>query len=239
RIDGERFPIEQNVLRGDGWIFRDKTDERIVAKIEEQPNIVLDELTESISEGIVTGKNQVFLLPIDTADKLGFEKELLKPAIQGKQIQQYFHEPVQNVVIYPYRSKENYTELIPDEDLAHLFPITWRYLSSHRQNLKGRKYFDESSKGWYELWCERNFRQQATDKIIVPELASRNRFAYCEKSTFYLDTVCGIIPKNKDFKTYLYLLGLLNSSLLEFYYKKCKKDIENWWAKKNYLSCPN
>lgn len=191
-----------------------------MAKIEAQPNIILGELTESISEGIVTGKNQVFLLPTDMANKLGLERELLKPAIQGRQIQRYFHKPAQNVVIYPYRSRDNYTELIPEKDLAHLFPVTWEYLCSQRQSITGRKYFDESSKAWYELWCERSFMQQAPSKIIVPELASTNRFAYCEESIFYLDTACGILLKTKDHSTYLYLLGLLNFSLLEFYYKK-------------------
>ncbi len=220
RIGGEQLSIEQDALQDGGWIFRHKAYEQIVVKIEAQANVTLGELTESISEGIVTGKNQVFLISLDIANKLGLEKELLKPVIQGKQVQRYFHEPAKHVVIYPYRSKENRTELIPEEDLARLFPITWEYLSSHRHNLAGREYFDKSAKVWYELWCERTFSQQATDKIIVPELASCNRFAYCEESTFYLDTVCGIHPKNKDPRSYLYLLGLLNSSLLEFYYKK-------------------
>ncbi|MBA7645400.1 hypothetical protein ES703_53156 [subsurface metagenome] len=35
-----------------------------------------------------------------------------------------------------------------------------------------------------------------------------------------MDTVCGILPKSKSLRTYFYLLGILNSSLLEFYYKK-------------------
>jgi len=220
RIGGEQLFIEQDTLQDDGWIFRHKTYEQIVAKIEAQANMTLGELTEGISEGIVTGKNQVFFLPVDIANKLGLEKELLKPAIQGRQIQRYFHEPPEHVVIYPYRSKENHTELIPEEDLARLFPIAWEYLLSRKHNLTGRKYFDKSAKAWYELWCERTFSQQATNKIIVPELASCNKFAYCEKSIFYLDTVCGILLKSKDTKAYLYLLGLLNSSLLEFYYKK-------------------
>jgi len=220
RIDGARLSVEQDALQDDGWIFRHKTYEQIVAKIEAQGNMTLGRLTEGISEGVVTGKNRVFLLPVDVAAKLGLETELLKPAIQGRQTQRYSHEPADHVVIYPYRSKENHTHLIPEEDLKRLFPITWEYLSAHRHDLAGRKYFDKSGKAWYELWCKRSFSQQATDKIIVPELAPCNRFAYCEKSTFYLDTVCGIIPKKKDRRTYLYLLGLLNSSLLEFYYKR-------------------
>jgi len=220
RIDGEGFPIKQETLQDDGWAFIGKSHERIVAKIETRQNMPLGELTESISEGIVTGKNSVFLLPTETACKLKLEKELLKPAIQGKQIQRYYHESVAYVVIYPYQSKDNHTNPVLEHDLANNFPITWGYLCSRKQNLKGRQYFDKSTKAWYELWCERTFGQQATNKIIVPELASSNRFALCDESIFYLDTVCGIIPKNKSHRTYLYLLGLLNSSLLEFYYKQ-------------------
>lgn len=220
RIDGDGFKIEQDTLQDDGWIFRAKTYEQIVTSIRTRANIPLGELTESISEGIVTGKNEVFVLPINLANKLGLEKELLKPAMQGKQVQRYFNEQTEHVVIYPYQSKENQAEVISEHDLMHHFPMTWDYLASSKQNLKGRQYFDKSAKAWYELWCERTFGQQATNKIIVPELSSSNRFAHCDKSIFYLDTVCGIIPKNKSPRTYLYLLGLLNSSLLEFYYKQ-------------------
>ena len=220
RIGGQSFLVEQDKLQDSGWVFRDEASGRIVTKIESQTNILLGELAESISEGVVTGKNQVFLLPIDTAAKLGLEKYLLKLAIQGRQIQRYFHEPAQKVIIYPYQSKEGHAEPTSEQDLARLSPVIWQYLCSQRQNLSGRKYFDESPKAWYELWCERSFLQQEPCKIIVPELASTNRFAYCEESTFYLDTACGILLKNKELGNYLYLLGVLNSSLLEFYYKK-------------------
>jgi hypothetical protein len=62
--------------------------------------------------------------------------------------------------------------------------------------------------------------QQAAPKIIVPELSASNRFSYCDETIFYLDTACGIILKNKQFNHYLYVLSLLNSSLIEFFYKK-------------------
>ena len=220
QLDGESFPVEQETLQNNGWVFRNKTNEKTVTKIKTQPHTALGELVDSISEGVVTGKNQVFLLSIDKAAKLGLEKDLLKPAIQGKQIQRYYHESAQNVLIYPYLSKGNRTELISEEDLTQFFPVIWEYLCSQKQSLTGRQYFDESSKAWYELWCERSFLQQESNKIIVPELASSNRFAYCTESIFYLDTACGIITQNKNPDTYLYLLGVLNSSLLEFYYKQ-------------------
>lgn len=219
RIDGEPLTMEQRALQDNGWVFRRKASEPIVTKLESQAAVALGELTESISEGIVTGKNQVFCLSRDTASRLELEQELLKPVIQGKQVQRYFHEPAPQVMIYPYRSSEGCAEPIPQDELASLFPRAWQYLCSRRGDLAGREYFGRSTKLWYELWCERTFSQQACTKIVVPELAQGNRFASCDKTTFYLDTVCGIILKNGKPHAYLYLLGLLNSSLLEFYYK--------------------
>ncbi len=218
RIDGELLLIEQSSLKDNGWVFRDEVSERIVARIEAQPIIKLKDLTESISEGIVTGENQVFVLSTKKANALGLEQTLLKPIIQGRQARRYFHEPPRNVLIYPY-TDEKRTEPISETNLSKQFPKIWEYLCSQKTILSGRKYFFESSKFWYELWCERSFSQQSYKKIIVPELAPNNKFSYCEQNIFYLDTVCGLIPKDKKIDTYLYLLGLLNSALLEFYYK--------------------
>lgn len=219
-IGGQGFIVEQNALDDFGWVFRDQSGEKIVGKVNAQPILTLGNLVKGISEGIVTGKNEVFVLPLIIAGQLNLEDTLLKPVLQGKQIQPYFHDSPQNMVIYPYRSGDKGTEVIPERDLANSYPATWRYLSSRRKGLGGRGYFEESTKNWYELWCERDLSQQAAQKIVVRELSPDNRFALCDKLTFYLDTVCGITLKDSSLSNYLYLLGLLNSSLLEFYYKK-------------------
>ena len=54
-----------------------------MAKIEAQANTTLGELAEGISEGIVTGKNRVFLLSVDVADKLGCTQHSLNELIQN------------------------------------------------------------------------------------------------------------------------------------------------------------
>ncbi|MBN1693711.1 MAG: N-6 DNA methylase [Dehalococcoidales bacterium] len=219
RINGNRFSTKQHSLKDNGWIFRDGASEKIVTRIEAQPTTKLSELTESISEGIVTGENEVFVLQANKANALGLEKALLKPVIQGRQIKRYFHEKPKNIVIYPYEDRKK-IEPIPENKFSKQFPNIWDYLCSQKAKLAGRAYFNKSSKLWYELWCERSFLQQESMKIIVPELASINKFAYCDNAIFYLDTVCGIIPKVKKVNNYFYLLGLINSRLLEYYYKK-------------------
>jgi type I restriction-modification system DNA methylase subunit len=219
-IGGEHFFISQSKLKDNGWVFRDEASENIVSKISLQSVTTLGTIAEHISEGIVTGKNDVFTLYKREANRLGLEQEVVRSAIQGRQIQRYYHDMPEKVVIYPYYLHNNATKIIPEGDFKRDYPNAWSYLCSQRRILSGRKYFNESSKLWYELWNQRSLEQQASLKIIVPELAANNRFAYADASIFYLDTACGIVPKDKSLNSYYYLLALLNSSLFEFYFKK-------------------
>ena len=156
-IGSECYTIKQEELQDRGWVFKDEISRKVLDRIGEQPINSLGDLTESISEGIVTGQNKVFLLPSDRACELGLEEELLKPAVQGKNIHRYFHDSVQKVVIYPYIGVGGNTEPIQEGELERRFPVTYEYLLSQRSNLAGREYFNKSTKAWYELWCERAY----------------------------------------------------------------------------------
>jgi hypothetical protein len=122
------------------------------------------------------------------------------------------------MVIYPYSLESNHTKVISEEVLKS-FPNLWGYLNNHRKDLSRRDYFNESSKYWYELWCQRDLNLLSAKKIVVPELSDRNRFTVADKDQFYGDTVCSItlLPTTKE--NLLYILGLLNSQLIEFYFK--------------------
>jgi hypothetical protein len=71
---------------------------------------------------------------------------------------------------------------------------------------------------WYELHDAGESAWFETAKIIVCGISKRNEFAYDERGIYYcLDSAFFIVPKEAiDLK---YLLGLLNSHLLEFYFK--------------------
>src|SRR5262249_48892857 len=127
-------------------------------------------------------------------------------------------EEVTEVVIYPYRLVQEQTVALSERELKQ-FPQVWNYLSQRRPNLGGRGYFENSSKNWYELWCQRDLQLLACPKIVVPELAESNRFALAEPLQFYGDTVCGIILSPSVAEHINYLLALLNSRLLEFFYR--------------------
>ncbi len=170
-------------------------------------------------EGIVTGNNGVFLVPQNEAKRLGLEPEIVRECVRGREIRRFTIEPPEDVVIYPYRLQHDKTVPLPEADISE-FPNVWEYLNQNRGRLSGREYFDQSSKLWYELWCPRDIRLLGREKILVAELAESNRFALAGIDQYFGDTVCGIIPNGHVREDICYLIALLNSRLLEYYYKR-------------------
>jgi hypothetical protein len=73
---------------------------------------------------------------------------------------------------------------------------------------------------WYELWNQRKESNFVNVKIVVPELSDRNRFMLDTNNYYYGDTVCGFyLKKNIDIDI-KYILGILNSKFIEWYYKR-------------------
>lgn len=211
--------FRQAALPDNAWIFRDESASKVLESIEKQPTSSLGAIAKGISEGIVTGLNSVFLIPTNEARSLGLEEELIRCCLRGRQIRRYRLEENTEIVIYPYRSRNGKTEVLTESELK-MYPATWEYLRTRRSDLKGRSYFDSSSKQWFELWCQRDLNLLETRKIVVSELAESNRFALADESQFYGDTVCGITLGERTQESLEYVLGLLNSRLIQFYYKR-------------------
>jgi len=211
--------VQQDSLSDTGWVFASESQKTVLERVKLSRTVPLGTLLEGISEGIVTGKNNVFVLPNEEVNQLEIESSLTWSAIQGKQIDRYCLRDIPNVVLYPYKRRQGIKTTLPERELRRRFPNAYQYLKSRKRDLAGRRYFDESAKAWYELWNERSFDQQAVSKIVVSELGDHAKFALADKTLFYLDTVCGLVPKKKGKHHLGFLLGLLNSKLLDYIYK--------------------
>jgi hypothetical protein len=217
-LDDNEMSLKQSTLSDMLWVFRSDEATEIVRKIEGSHVSQLGHMSTGISEGIVTGHNSVFLMTRQDAAQLGLEEELMRPCIRGRQIRRYWMDTVEEVVLYPHFMSDGRTVGMSEAHLER-FPNAWDYLRSRRDDLRGRSYFEASSKAWYELWCQRDLKQLNMEKIVVPELAASNRFTLAHKD-YYGDTVCGITLKDQVEESLKYVLGLLNSQLIEFYYKQ-------------------
>ncbi len=219
-LESNGFYFLQQHLSNDSWIFRDKRSEDFIEKIQSQRVKNLKEISTGISEGIVTGNNSVFLLERAKAEEYKLEKEIIIPCARGNQLRRYYIDNITDYIIYPYKTVNGKTFVITDDEMKYRFPNTWDYLQSQKSNLSGRGYFERSAKVWYELWCQRNMKELNRRKILVPELAESNRFCLAEGNIYYGDTVCGITLKETAKEDLLYILGMLNSHLIEYYYKQ-------------------
>ena len=81
------------------------------------------------------------------------------------------------------------------------------------------KYFDKSPKKWYELWCERGYKKFKTAKIIVAEISPENRFYFDTKGFLGNTKTFNLVLEDNQTIDYKYLLGVLNSKLMNFYHR--------------------
>ena len=139
-----------------------------------------------------------------------------KKLLKGKDIKKYVINWSGYYVIYPY---DKNSRALSEATLKYEYPNAFKYLKDCKNVLKGRDYFDNSPKKWFELWNQRSFENFQLNRIITPEITDRNNFVLT--NSFYGNTkTYHIIPKDKSPDHYLFLLGLLNSTLLDFIYKK-------------------
>lgn len=217
----ERRKFQQSKLTDAPWVFRFGDDEVLVEKVRTGANFKkLSDLTKGVAEGIVTACNAVLLISSEDVARLNLEKTFLKPCIRGEDVKRFAVTWGGFYVFYPYVIRSGKTEVIEEQILIDLCPNLYRYLVERRNQLQSRHYFEGTSKKWFELWCQRDMRLQQGAKIIVPELADRSQFAHVGSEFFYVDTTCGISPKDVEEVDIWYMLAALNSRVGEYLYRK-------------------
>jgi len=216
------FDVEQDKLGKEQWKLIPEILLKVFNKIKASSDKTLLDVAELIYEGFITGNNKIYFVTSEKVKSLRLEKDLLKPVPKGRYVKRWYFFTDQ-FVVYPHIDIDGKTEVI--ENLNSKYPNTWRYFKDNEAELKKRKYLmDAIKKGgrkeWFEIWNPRSYNWFNQPKIITPNLSTENNFAFDEDSVF-LDHDCyGIILKDKRRNNYLYILGLLNSHLLEFYLKQ-------------------
>jgi len=210
--------VSSNKLVVDSWIFNNAKDSNLFSRIENKDYPLLKQLTKYIFVGIQSGKDQVFFVNKEIIKIYSLEKEIVLPIYKGKDIRKYEANWGGTYIIYPYT--KDTTVVIDEKTLKNKYPNTYRYLVENKSKLKGRDYFDNSNKQWYELWCERIFSKFNQKKILNCEISPENRF-YLDENNYLGNTkiFCTVL-KDEWQENYLTLLAILNSKLMNYYHKK-------------------
>ena len=199
------------------WVIRNENVRKIVSKIEK--NLRLWQVAKSISEGIVTGFNKYYLLSARKIKEEKFEKKYFRKCLRGKEVRRNLIIPDNYYVFYPYNVTLGKTRVISEKILKKNCVNYYKFLLKSKAEILDREYFIKSGKSWFELWNQRSLPIFTKEKILTPELSDGNNFVFDSGEYFYGDTVCGITLSNNPKIKLKTLLAILNSKLIDFYYK--------------------
>ncbi len=97
---------------------------------------------------------------------------------------------------------------------------TYAYLSKNKTHLSEREQGRFAGPHWYEYGRNQNIDLMLLPKILVPDIADRAAFALDERGDFAFTSGYGITLKATTRESSKYILGLLNSSVLDFFWKR-------------------
>lgn len=201
------FELPQNTLDSTQWILAASESQDILNKIRNN-SWKLAALCV-IEQGQKSGLNRVFSVTQSQIHQYDLETQLLRKMIKNSDIRRYYIDWKGKFLIYT----------TDDTDIER-YPNVKKYLWGFYEQLIKRAEAKDNLYSWYRL--QRPRRQnlfKAPEKIVVPYRAPENRFAYDDQQ-FFNDggDIRVIVPKQGCRVNIKYVLGCLNSKVLNFFY---------------------
>ncbi|KXB01841.1 hypothetical protein AKJ44_02080 [candidate division MSBL1 archaeon SCGC-AAA261F17] len=213
------FWVNQSNLSSNKWVL--SKEEELLDRLKiGRKNIVTLGDTEvdgkkvrdicNIGKGQESHKNEVFVVDKESIETKNFEKNLLKPVVKSGDINRY-----------SIKFQDRYLILTLNETKIENYPNVLKYLKNSREKLEDRHRVKENIRKWYAIGVPQNLDLfEADEKTLVPYRAKRASFAYDDRGYFNDGgDVRGIACEPNCKLDLKYILGLLNSKLLTFWYR--------------------
>ncbi|MGB9962683.1 TaqI-like C-terminal specificity domain-containing protein [Halobacterium sp. MBLA0001] len=239
------FDYPQRKLDDQFWSLMPPEELEVFEKLNERQDSTLGEVTKSISSGTQTSANKVYLVIPQDADRIDpqdegdtvtvvplgetkeyeIETDLLRPWLQGIDVQRWRGDWAGQHVIFPYHLEEDENgvldpKLYQREEMKDRFPKTWDFFKQHEDTLRGREGGRwEDSKVWWEFGRPQNLEKFRLPKLINADMASNARFMIDEDGLWHFKTPYGIYLKSDLQSNTERVACLVNSKTLDFYLK--------------------
>ncbi|RKY65628.1 MAG: hypothetical protein DRQ02_09965 [Candidatus Latescibacterota bacterium] len=210
----ERAWLQPQVsLRPDGWTLVRAEILDLVEKLRATGRPLEEVVNGRFYRGVVTGLNQAFVIDEATRQRLIEEDprsaEIIKPWLRGRDVKRWRVEWAGVYVIFTYHGVD-----------IDCYPAIRAYLEPFRERLERRA--TSAHHAWYELQQPQMgiYPEFEVPKIIYPDIAKRCEFAYDDQGRYGGNTIY-FIPSDD-----LTLLGILNSQVVEFFYRQISSMIQ-------------
>lgn len=229
--DEKGYSVPQAALLAGIWPPASPATEPLLAKMA-AAGPPLAQWCEKIFVGLQTSADSVYILrkiseasdgEVSVLSKATgkqhlLEPDLLKPLLSGEDVGRYRAPTPARVLLFPYAVRDRHAQLIAPEDFAARFPLTWEYLLENKEVLESREGGKMRHDGWYAFGRSQNLGLHEEPKLAIPRLVRKLEAVYDAEGRFYLDNVDvnGLLRPRDPY----YLLALLNSTLLDFYFRQ-------------------
>ena len=211
-VSSNHFQVDMHHLDDQGWSLVSAEVSRLLLKLRSK-GVPLGEYTNGkVFYGIKTGFNEAFVIDKEERDRLIREDpesaEVIKPFLAGRDIKRYSIDFKDRYLIFTRRGIN-----------IDAYPAIKKHLTNFKERLEpkpegwtgswnGRK---PGSYKWYEIQDSIDYYEEfEKPKIIYPNICKKPEFSYDVKN-YFTNQKCFIIPKDDK-----YLLGILNSSVINF-----------------------
>ena len=217
------------------WVFAVGPDAALLQRLDQGP-LKLGQVAD-LFVGIQTDADDVFILEEvrragarvlcgskHTGREHWLEAGHLKPFLKGSlNIRRYGFSDITKLLIFPYQASSGKSALIPANDYAVRFPLTWAYLLECQPRLKARNK-GRMGADWYGYVYKKNHVKMSQPKLLVPSLATGSCFAPDLEGRYTFvgsggggGGGYGVTLRMAVRFSYSYLLGILNSALVTRY----------------------
>ncbi len=207
-VEKTAYEVQPQYLLGETWSFARAEENALLMKLQDIGIALVDYLSPlPICMGVKSGLTEAFVIGSTIRRAILASnpeaEEIIKPLLNGRNVRRYLIEPDDQYLIYTYHGI----------DISQ-YPSIEAHLKPYKARLEGRA----TIQAWYELQQpQQNYAEfMDSPKIIFPDIGITTRFAldtegyYGTNTTYFFPT------------TDLYLLGLLNSQVAQFYFtQKC------------------
>jgi hypothetical protein len=223
-------------------VFADVAGTRLLEKLRNAGPRLAD-VASGIFVGLQTSADDVFILEKSGKDyaseslgeRVPLEPALLHTLLKGSvHIRRWVPDRTALVVLFPYEAVAGRWRLIDEAKLESKWPKTWSYLVKCRKRLARRERGRFGGEQWYGYVYPKNLARMSVPKILTPSLGRRPEFCLDDRGDFFFVGSGGgggggygiTVPDNVSCH---FLLGLLNSRLVDWFMKQVTTRFHSGW----------
>jgi len=218
QVHDVQFEVQKSNLDNSGWALVNQTTQTLLDKMSKNGIPLGKAVDGKIFYGIKTGLNEAFIINSSIRDQLIKEdpksKSIIKPFLMGKEIKRYQPLEYNNFLILIPKGWTNKMKEGNDDAwkwLKYNYPAIASYLLPFAE--KAQKRYDKGDYWWEFRACD-YYDEFEKSKILLPDISLRGNFTLDNEGVFYCVNTAYIISSSDK-----YLIGILNSSLITFFYK--------------------